>query len=80
MEEPVDSEIMALNKAIISQAALKPSGVIDSVRVAVHQLRSDATPFGHLVATTELTAIAVCERSQYEQRSGIQLRRPPWHT
>jgi hypothetical protein len=39
--EPIDSEIMALNKAIIGQTALELLGVIDSDHVAVHQLRLD---------------------------------------
>jgi hypothetical protein len=35
--EPIDSQIIALNKAIIGQAALELSGVIDSERVAAWQ-------------------------------------------
>ena len=41
--EPIDSQIMALNKAITGQAALELLGVIDSERVAAYHLRLDAT-------------------------------------
>jgi hypothetical protein len=37
---------MALNKAIIGQAVLELSGVIDSERVAAYHLRLDATQTG----------------------------------
>jgi len=43
--ELIDSQIMALNQAIIGQAALELSGVIDSERVAAYHLRLDATQY-----------------------------------
>jgi hypothetical protein len=41
--EPIDSQLIALNKAIIGQAALKLSGVIESERVEAYHLWLDAT-------------------------------------
>ena len=45
--EPIDSQIMALYKAIIGQAALELSVVIDSERVAAYHLRLDGTQRRH---------------------------------